>query len=124
MILKNFVRVIEIDLAPSLIIYFFMIGLGEFFIFAAVFGYFMLITAALLVIAYQKNAYKLIFILRFLLVFFTLSAFFNIFIDNMVFKDNYPGILESLAKGEWAKPSQNGNKTDDTVVPNNGTLRF
>lgn len=87
------------DLAPSIIVYYVMMGLGEFYIFAAVFSYFMLIIAALLVIAYQKNAYKLIVILRIFLVIFTMGAFFNIFIDNMVFGDDHHDLLEYMASG-------------------------
>ena len=103
-----------------------MIGLGEFFIFAAVFGYFMLIVAALLVIAYQKNAYKLITILRILLVIFTFCGFLNIFIDNMQFKDAYPNLLANFATGRFTinsehnegVPISNNNQTD---VNNNST---
>lgn len=102
-----------------------MIGLGEFFIFAAVFGYFMLIVGALLVIAYQKNAYKLITILRVLLVVFTFCGFLNIFIDNMQFKDAYPNLLENFAMGRFTINSEhtggvpiNTNTTNDN---NNST---
>ena len=86
-LILNFLRVVELDLAPSLFIYYIMMGLGEFFVFSAVFGYFLFITAALLVFAYQKKLYKLIVILRVFIVIFTIGAFFDIFIDNMVFTD-------------------------------------
>lgn len=101
-------KVVEYDMAPSLFVYFIMIGLGEFFVFAAIFGYFLFITSALLVVAYQKNAYKLIMILRVLIVFFTIAGFFNIFIDNMVFGDNYPELLVNLAHG-GINPQTDGN---------------
>eukprot|EP00347_Sterkiella_histriomuscorum_P020503 403337550 len=119
-IIKNFLKVIEYDLAPSLLIFYFMIGLGEFFVFAAVFGYFMLIVGALLVVAYQKNSYKLITILRVCLVVFTVCAFLNIFIDNMSFKDAYPNLLATYANGGIMDtiPSTGGtggeNNTDST----------
>ena len=62
-----------------------------------------------------------------MLVFFTISAFFNIFIDNMIFKDNYPNILNSLAKGEWNIPTDTPNPPNDNsdgTDSKNGTLRF
>lgn len=83
--LKALTKVIEYDMAPTFMIYFFMIGLGQFYVFAAVFGFFMLITGTLLIIAYMKNLHKLIVILRIVLVIFTVCGFFNLFIDDMVF---------------------------------------
>lgn len=84
-IIESFLKVIETDMSPSLMIYFTTIGLGEFYAFAAVFGYFFFIASAVMVIAYMKKLYKLIIILRILIVLFTIGAFFNIFIDNMSF---------------------------------------
>jgi hypothetical protein len=48
-------RVIEHDLAPSLLVYFCIMGLGEFYVFAAVFGYFIMLIGGLLVLAYKMN---------------------------------------------------------------------
>lgn len=78
----------------------------------------MLITAGLLVFAYQRNLYKLIFILRVFLVIFTVSGFFNIFIDNMVFKDNYPDLLANLAAGGINYPVSSDTSSSTT---NNST---
>ena len=108
--MKNFVKVIEYDLAPSLIINFFMIGLGEFFVFAAVFSYFLLIAGAIMVVAYQKKSYKLLFILRIFIVVLTFCAFLNIFVDNMTYKDAYPDLLGAYASNN----NNNQNSTDNS----------
>lgn len=99
LLILNFLRVVEIDLAPSLFIYYISMGLGEFFIFSAVFAYFLFISAGLLILAYQKKLYKMIIILRILVVIFTIGAFFDIFIDNMVFSDAHPDFIEAFAHG-------------------------
>ena len=67
--------------------------------FAAIFGYFLITIAGLLVLAYQKNNQKLILIFRIALVVFTVAGFFNIFIDNMIFTDARPDLLQIYANG-------------------------
>lgn len=99
MFMKNFVKVIEYDLAPSFLIYFTLMGLGQFFVAAAVFAYLTLLMGVVLFIAYQKNLVKLVLIARIFLVIFTIAGFFNIFIDNMVFTDNMPDYLDKFAHG-------------------------
>jgi len=42
------VRVVEQDLAPSLLVFFCIMGLGEFYVFAAIFGYFIICVGGLL----------------------------------------------------------------------------
>lgn len=96
-ILSIFTRVIERDLAPSLLVYFCIMGLGEFYIFAAIFGYFILIVGGLLVMAYKLNNLQMIKTFRIILVVFTICGFFNIFIDNMVFDDAGPVRLQQFA---------------------------
>lgn len=96
-IVKVIVRVVEFDLAPSLIVFFFIMGLGEFYIFAAIFGYFVLFICGLLVLAYKMHNVQMIKILRISLVLCTVCGFFNIFIDNMVFTDASPERLETFA---------------------------
>lgn len=81
------IRVIEQDLAPSLLVFFFVMGLGQFYVFAAVIAYLMLLVCGLLVLAYKMNNAKMISTLRILLFLFTLCAFMNIFIDDMIFAD-------------------------------------
>ena len=95
----NFIRVIEIDLAPSFLIYFTLIGLGQFYAVAAVFAYLTLLMGAILVVAYQKYLHKLKLIARFLLVAFTIVAFINAFVDNMTFDDNRPDLLYGFILG-------------------------
>ena len=72
-------------------------GLGEFYIFAAIFGYFIMTVGGLMILAYQMKNYKMIFFLRVFLVIFTISGFINIFADNMIFTDANPESLESFA---------------------------
>lgn len=91
---------VEYDLAPSLLVFFCIMGLGEFYVFAAVFGYFLLAVSGLMVIAYKLNKVQMIKTFRILLVAFTICAFFNIFIDNMVFTDANPDRLLSFAYRE------------------------
>ena len=64
-------------MAPSLLVYFIPLCLGTFFTFMAVMGFIMIMTGAMLVIAYQRGNYKLISILRIVLVLTTLAAFIN-----------------------------------------------
>lgn len=54
-ILPIIIKVIEHDLAPSLLVFFCIMGLGEFYVFAAVFGYFILLLGGLLVLAYKMH---------------------------------------------------------------------
>jgi len=54
-IVNIILRVIEHDLAPSFMVYFCIMGLGEFYIFAAVFAFLMLLIGGLLVLAYKMQ---------------------------------------------------------------------
>ncbi len=81
------IKVIEQDMAPSLIVFFCVMGLGEFYVFAAVIAYLMLLVCGMLVLAYKMNNASMIKTLRILLVLFTICAFLNIFIDDMIFAD-------------------------------------
>jgi hypothetical protein len=47
--------VVEHDLAPSFLVFFCIMGLGEFYVFAAVFSYLMLLIGGLLVLAYKMQ---------------------------------------------------------------------
>lgn len=106
---------IEVDLAPSLFVYFSVMGLGEFYVFAAVFSFLLLLQAVILMIAYQKNLYKLIIIMRICIVIFTVGAFFNLFIDTMVFNEQYPQYIKDLANyGPY-------NSTEATAMALNAT---
>ena len=62
-------------------------GLGQFYVFAAVFGYIVLLFGGLLVLGYKLKNVKMIKTFRILLVICTICAFFNIFIDDMTFDD-------------------------------------
>ena len=81
------IKVIEQDMAPSLIVFFCVMGLGEFYVFAAVIAYLMLLVCGMLVLAYKMKNVSMIKTLRILLVLFTICAFLNIFIDDMIFAD-------------------------------------
>jgi len=48
----NIVRMVEFDLAPTIIVYFITMALGAFYIFAAIFGYISMLIAGVLIIAY------------------------------------------------------------------------
>ncbi len=54
-IITVIIRVVEKDLAPSILVFFCVMGLGEFYIFAAVFGYLLLLMAGLLILAYKME---------------------------------------------------------------------
>lgn len=96
-IMTVIVRVVEHDLAPSLIVYYMIMGLAEFYVFAAIFGYFVFLIGGLLVLAYKMKNMQMIKIFRGLLVACTFCGFLNIFIDNMVFKGVDSNRLASLA---------------------------
>ncbi len=96
-ILHIFVRVVEYDMAPSLLVFYCIMGLGEFYVFAAIFGYFIMTIGGLLVLAYKMNNQQMIKTFRILLVACTVCGFFNIFIDNMKFTDASPERLEYFA---------------------------
>jgi hypothetical protein len=89
-------KVIEYDLAPSFLVYIILIGMGQFYVFACVFGYLTACCGGLLVLAYQMNNRKLIVAFRAAIVIFTIGAFLNKFIDDMIFNDAYPEYLVIL----------------------------
>ena len=68
-------------------VFFCVMGLGQFYVFAAVMAYLMLLVCGLLVLAYKMSNASMIRTLRILLVLLTISAFMNIFIDDMIFAD-------------------------------------
>ena len=76
-------------------------GLGGFYIFAAVFGYITILMGGLLILAYKKRNAQMIKVFRVLLVIATFCGFMNIFIDDMVYEDgdSYQ-ILDYLAHGK------------------------
>ena len=86
-------------MAVSLVVFFCVMGLGQFYIFAAVMAYLMLLVCGLLVLAYKMNNVSMIRTLRILLVLVTLSAFMNIFIDDMIFDDFNNDELHILHQG-------------------------
>ena len=86
-LIQIIIKVIEKDLAPSFLVYFCIMGLGEFYIFAAIFGYFVVLLGGLLVLAYKMENPQMIRTFRVLLVLVTLIGFLNIFIDDMTFAD-------------------------------------
>lgn len=113
--MKSFIRVVELDLAPTLLVWFITMGLGQFFVFAAVMSYFSFACAAGLVLAYHKENVKLIVGLRILLVFLTLAAFLNLFVDNMVFEDYYAAAIDNMRLGNITLgPGLQTNSTDST----------
>ena len=71
--------------------------LGSFYVFAAVFGYFVMLTGGMLVLAYKMNNQQMIKIFRTFLVVCTFAAFLNIFIDDMNFSDANPDRLATFA---------------------------
>ena len=98
--IKIVIKVIEKDLAPSFLVFFCIMGLGEFYIFAAVFGYFMVLIGGLLIFAYKMENAQMIRTFRVFLVLVTLIGFLNIFIDDMTFGDADNNLLHELAHGE------------------------
>jgi hypothetical protein len=70
-----------------MIIYYCIIGLGQFYIFSAIFGYLILAVGGMLIFAYKTNNLKMIRISRIILVILTICGFFKIFIDTMLFND-------------------------------------
>ena len=84
-------------MAPSLMIFYCVMGLGQFYIFAAVMAYFMLLVCGLLVLAYKMNNLSMIKTLRILLVLITFCAFMNICVDNMIFSDTQNEELDKKA---------------------------
>ena len=80
-------------------IYFVLIGLGQFYALAAIFAYLTLLMGAILVVAYQKYLHKLKIIARVFLVIFTLAAFLDCFVDDMNFDDNAESVLMALILG-------------------------
>ena len=87
-IIASLLRVIEKDMAPTLLIYFLAIVLGAFYAIAAVFAFMIFIIGGMMVIAYLRNMYKIIAALRIALFVLTLAGFLIIFIDDMKFLDN------------------------------------
>ena len=85
--IRSLIRVVEKDMAPSLIIYFLAIVLGTFYVIAAIFGYMMFIVGGLMVFAYATQKYKMIIALRFAMFLLTFAGFLILFIDDMIFKD-------------------------------------
>ena len=81
------VRVVERDLAPSLIVFFAVIVLGQFYVFAAIVSYFVLLVGGGLVFAYKVHNQEMIKVCRVALVILTFCGFLNIFVDSMCFSD-------------------------------------
>jgi hypothetical protein len=98
-IVNIILRVIEQDLAPSIMVYFCIMGLGQFYVFAAVFGYLTLLIGGLLVLAYKMQNEKMIRVFRILLVLATFCGFLNIFIDDMIFVDSEYEYLDLISHG-------------------------
>ena len=80
-------------------VFFCVMGLGQFYVFAAVMAYLMLLVCGLLVLAYKMSNASMIRTLRILLVLLTISAFMNIFIDDMIFADFNNQELHNLHLG-------------------------
>ena len=87
-IIQSLLRVIEKDMAPTLLIYFLALVLGTFYAIACIFAFAIFIVGGLMVIAYLRNNYKMIIILRIALFALTIAGFLIIFIDDMFFMDN------------------------------------
>lgn len=88
LIIEPLIKVIENDMAPGIIYYAIAVTYGAFFGFMAFFGYAFVIVGALLSVAYAKNNYKLIKILRIVNVVVTSFAFFAMFFDNLTMNFN------------------------------------
>jgi hypothetical protein len=87
---------VEFDLAPTIIVYIIAMALGTFYVFAAFFGYVTIVTGGVLIVAYQKEAYKLIAACRIVLVIVTIMIYCDIFIDPMVFSDVNNAFLQAM----------------------------
>ena len=96
-ILPIVVRVIERDLAPSLIVFFGVMVLGQFYVFAAIISYFVLLVGGGLVFAYKMHNQEMIKVCRAALVILTFCGFLNIFVDSMTFTDINNDQLRSFA---------------------------
>ena len=91
-------------------VFFCVMGLGQFYIFAAVMAYLMLLVCGMLVLAYKMSNASMIRTLRILLVLLTISAFMNIFIDDMIFADFNNQELHNLHLGA------EGEKLVNTII--------
>lgn len=114
------IRVIEQDMAPSILIFFCVMGLGQFYVFAAVMAYLMLLVSGLLVLAYKMVNVQMIRTLRILLVIFTLCAFMNIFIDDMIFSDFDNKQLHILHLGD--DYNETSSLVDSIIASGNSTI--
>jgi hypothetical protein len=112
--------VIEQDMAPSILIFFCVMGLGQFYVFAAVMAYLMLLVSGLLVLAYKMVNVQMIRTLRILLVIFTLCAFMNIFIDDMIFSDFDNKQLHILHLGD--DYNETSSLVDSIIASGNSTI--
>ena len=116
--IRTVTRIIEIDLAPSFLVFIILIAMGEFFATAAVFGYLTMTCGGLLVLGYQMNNSRMICLIRFLIVVFTIGAFINIFIDDMRFKDAHPDLLiELINKGLDSNLTRITSSNNTTLYP-------
>lgn len=88
LLIKTLIRVVEKDLAPTLVIYTLAIVLGTFYVIAAIFAFAVFIVGGMMVLAYARNFEKLIIALRIALFLLTFAGFLIIFIDDMFFVDN------------------------------------
>eukprot|EP00350_Pseudokeronopsis_sp_OXSARD2_P008192 CAMPEP_0170553716 /NCGR_PEP_ID=MMETSP0211-20121228/11550_1 /TAXON_ID=311385 /ORGANISM="Pseudokeronopsis sp., Strain OXSARD2" /LENGTH=155 /DNA_ID=CAMNT_0010862243 /DNA_START=82 /DNA_END=549 /DNA_ORIENTATION=+ len=80
-----FIRVIEQDLAPTLLILFISMTLGAFFAFLAVLSIVILAMGGVLTFCYFRDSYRAIPIIRIVIVFLTYLVFINAFVDNYTF---------------------------------------
>ena len=74
-------------------------GLGQFYIFPVLAGYFILVLGGFFLFAYQKKNIMMLRILRVLLVIVTIVGFINIFSDDMVFQDAQNWLLDVYKDG-------------------------
>ena len=85
--MKSFVRTVEIDMAPTFIIYILAIIMKAFNSVLAILTVALMVAQLLLYFGYFKKKYSLAFFGRFILVFSSLCGFAMIFVNSFTFHD-------------------------------------
>ena len=83
--IKALIRVVERDMAPTLLVFFAIMINGSYYVIATILTFIFFAASGVLVIGHAKINYKLIMSMRVVIFLLTLCAFLNLFIDNMKF---------------------------------------
>lgn len=83
--ISSLLRVVERDMAPSLIVFFFVMMTGTYYVIATILTFIFFACSGILVVAHARKNFKLIMFMRILIFVFTLLGFINLFVDSMTF---------------------------------------